>query len=458
MLVKGKVAEKERKEKNIKTYTCERHLTQEAHCQNGVDELVKLSSVFYDFRTTLFAQSAVNPTHKALEWLIHRYHIHQYNRDQFILLILPYHETRMFVRALQLVNLSDENDKWNWLALLQKRRIPMSSESLVARLSTDNELLKTLCNHVITATDTYSQQATCLSTLYAFYTTLVLGVIQQASTVTEVQINHILPALLRGLRSPITDFISSSYMIIATVTTKMMFNADTMEKLLLKTFKKTHLKKEATTLLLYLYQSPFNRLTVVPQSLVHRLSDLSWFVETVSDVCSTGVNASRFVVCFLLEACKIVTEDPQNTAGIQSTIDDMLVRVKLDNDAVDAILTSVLTCEFFKSEASKIAKDFLARFYQSFERSYPFKRKYAQASKANVKRFCEAEIQDQLIEMETILNKLDGVQNLSHILPMHIEEINNVQDNDLIVEDVLQNPPYTTQIMKISKKPTFIIK
>lgn len=151
----------------------------------------------------------------------------------------------------------------------------------------------------------------------------------------------------------------------------MNFNADTMEKLLFKTFKKTHLKKEATTFLLYLYQSPFNRLTVVPQSLVRRLSNLSWFVETVSDVHSTGANASRFVVCFLQEACKIVTEDPENTTGIQSTIDDMLVRVKLDNDAIDVILSSVLTCEFLKSETSKVAKDFLARFYQSFERSYP---------------------------------------------------------------------------------------
>lgn len=92
--------------------------------------MVKLSLLFDDFKGTLFAQTSVSferavqdaainkkldaeiskfllfltpyfllsATHKALEWLIHRYHIHQYNRDQFVLLILPYHETRMFVR------------------------------------------------------------------------------------------------------------------------------------------------------------------------------------------------------------------------------------------------------------------------------------------------------------------------------------------------------------------------
>lgn len=65
---------------------------------------------------------------------------------------------------------------------------------------------------------------------------------------------------------------------------------------------------------------------------------------------------------------------------------------------------------------------------------------YAQAFKANAKRFCEAEIEDQLIEIENIL---DGAcSNPSHVLSaVHIEENHNVQDNDLIVEDVLHNPP-----------------
>lgn len=44
----------------------------------------------------------LNACHKALEWLVFRYCIHQYNRDEFILLILPYHETRIFVRYVLL--------------------------------------------------------------------------------------------------------------------------------------------------------------------------------------------------------------------------------------------------------------------------------------------------------------------------------------------------------------------
>jgi len=102
--------------------------------QSGLEELQKLSSVFDEFQGTLFAQSSINferavqnatlnkqldaeiakflllatpyfllnACHKALEWLVFRYHIHHYNREQFMLLILPYHETRMFVRYVLL--------------------------------------------------------------------------------------------------------------------------------------------------------------------------------------------------------------------------------------------------------------------------------------------------------------------------------------------------------------------
>lgn len=98
----------------------------------GLKELIKLSNLFEEFEGTLFAQSSLNLeravqgsklnkkldaniekflvllapyflldySHKALEWLIRRFRIHQYNKDQFLLLILPYFETRMFARYI----------------------------------------------------------------------------------------------------------------------------------------------------------------------------------------------------------------------------------------------------------------------------------------------------------------------------------------------------------------------
>ncbi|KAG5331633.1 HEAT1 protein, partial [Acromyrmex charruanus] len=361
--------------------------------QSGLEELQKLSSVFDEFQGTLFAQSSVNferavqnvtlnkqldaeiakflllstpyfllnACHKALEWLVFRYHIHHYNKEQFILLILPYHETRIFVRALQLIDLSDENDKWHWLVPMQKRGIPLSSAILVNRLISDKGFLKTLCTHVTFATKTYSDKASCLTTLYSFYTTAVLGMIELI-TITEVEVNYLLPTLLQGLRSPILDFAASSYMIIAKLITKAKLNDDTIEKLLLTTFKNTYMKQEATIFLLHLYQS---QLIVIPQSLILQLSELPWFVTTIVATIQLGTNVSRFILHFLRAACQLISEN-----SVQNMLSNMLEHIRLDDETADAILAT-LTCDFKDKVLSSEIKSFLVRFYQNFERSYP---------------------------------------------------------------------------------------
>lgn len=221
----------------------------------------------------------------------------------------------------------------------------------------------------------------------------------------------------------------------------MKFNADTTEKLLLKIFKKTHLKEEATILLLHLYQSPINRLTIVPQSVVLQLSDLSWFVETIVKIHSSGTNTSQFIVCFLQAACQIVAENPENTVDVQNMISDMLTRLSLDNDAVDTILPSIHTYEFLKNEVSKTAKDFLAKFYKNLELSYPerfdkYLKKLMKQDDEDSKQtlhfltswpFCTSEAQD-FVE---ILNKLTHISAEQRIVALEIlAKINaNVPEN-----------------------------
>lgn len=97
---------------------------------SGLEELIKLCSEFNEFKKNLFSPSSIdlqrsvqdqrinnklnrdienflillspyfllNTAHKVLEWLIHRFQIHHYNKDHYLLLILPYHESRIFIR------------------------------------------------------------------------------------------------------------------------------------------------------------------------------------------------------------------------------------------------------------------------------------------------------------------------------------------------------------------------
>ncbi|XP_035743591.1 HEAT repeat-containing protein 1-like [Vespa mandarinia] len=371
--------------------------------QSGLQELIKLSNLFIEFEENLFARSSMNlersicdvkinkrldsaiekflillspyfllnTAHKALEWLIYRFHIHQYNKDQFLLLILPYHETRIFARALQLIDLTDPTDKWRWLKPLQKPGVPLASNTLINRVSSDNGILKNMCTHVITATKTYSEQATSLSTLYSFYTTVLIGVIDCSSTITEVQTGHILPTLLKGLASTIPDFAASSYMILSKLLTKVKLKDDTMEKLLLKTFKRPCLQLEAMLLLLFLYDSAFCRLTYMYGSVVRRLAELPWFIEMIIKLQSSGINVTRLIVPLIQTACHEILIDTKETLSVQNMVNNMISSIKLEDNAVDTLLSSILKKNFSENDVSKEYKDFLVHLYRSLERGYP---------------------------------------------------------------------------------------
>jgi hypothetical protein len=47
----------------------------------------------------------LKPSGKALEWLIRRFRIHEYNVDAIIRAIIPYHETALFVTMVSILEI-----------------------------------------------------------------------------------------------------------------------------------------------------------------------------------------------------------------------------------------------------------------------------------------------------------------------------------------------------------------
>ncbi|XP_011505568.1 PREDICTED: HEAT repeat-containing protein 1 [Ceratosolen solmsi marchali] len=371
---------------------------------SGLEELIKLCKTFEDFKKTLFAQSSINlersvqnekvnaklnieiekflvllspyfllnTAHKALEWLIHRFHIHQFNKDHYLLLILPYHESRMFIRALQLLDLSNLSDKWYWLKAVQKSRSPLPPLSLMNRVANDNGFLKLICNHVTFATNVYLDRANSLNTLYAFYATVLVGSIEHSSIITDVQFNHILPALLKGLSSQIPDFLASSYMIFAKLITKINLRDETMNRLVLKSIKKPVLTQELVLLILFLYDNPFNSLSAVSTNLMLKFSNRSWFVDTIIKVKNSGVQILKFIILLLDTAIKFIK---QNSSGddcrVKKMVNDIFTQIPLDENEVLLILKSTLINNIVSEEVDSNVKDYFIDLYRSVERKYP---------------------------------------------------------------------------------------
>ncbi|XP_063979468.1 HEAT repeat-containing protein 1 [Diachasmimorpha longicaudata] len=371
--------------------------------KNGLEELIKLSSVFKEFESTLFAQSAINlersvqdakfnkrldtgiekflvflspyfllnTAHKALEWLIYRFHIHQFNKDAFLMLILPYHETRMFVRALQLVELKNQADKWHWLQPLQRPGVPLSTMTLVNRVAVDNALLKLLCNHVVQATVVYDNEAASLSTLYAFYTTAIIGSIERTSKISEVQINYLLPSLVKGLSSTVIDFIAGNYMILVQLSRKTKLTTTTVEYLMARALKNPTLKHDLILLICSLYEGSYNRPNSIADKIVLRISGFDWFCDEISNVKSEGVKVTKFLVPLVESAIKIVLKNPRENGGIRRMVNDIFQKIQFDDIEVEVILRNTLKPNLISEQLNEEGKMFLSALFNSLEIRYP---------------------------------------------------------------------------------------
>ena len=76
---------------------------------DSIDSFMSLLSPFFLMR----------PAHKALELLVRKYRVHEYNVEALIACVLPYHSTKTFVRAVQLLNLK-KHPRWAFLSAVQK--------------------------------------------------------------------------------------------------------------------------------------------------------------------------------------------------------------------------------------------------------------------------------------------------------------------------------------------------
>lgn len=157
---------------------------------------------------------------KALEWLVNRYHIQQFNISALVMCVLPFHDTKIFVRAVQLLNLKSPYSQWHWLRSIQKPGITLPRSTLLNACAKDIGLLKLICTNLEKATKVHSEKKSVLNVFIAFFTTTIIGMIEQMNGISEEQLAIILPSLLSGLVCKFPDLKAGCYMIIAQLNRK----------------------------------------------------------------------------------------------------------------------------------------------------------------------------------------------------------------------------------------------
>uniref|UniRef100_S4RN64 HEAT repeat-containing protein 1 n=1 Tax=Petromyzon marinus TaxID=7757 RepID=S4RN64_PETMA len=234
----------------------------------GLEELAGIEPAFDDFRDTLFSEASkrmersvqsrdvnarldesialflarlspfflLRPAHKCLEWLLYRFHIHQYNTEALIGCVLPYHETKVFVRVVQLLKISEPTHRWHWLHPLQKPGVPLSRSTLVMHCYKDLGFMDFICGLVTHAVQVFGEQpsAACqLRVLFSFYSSTLVAALE-ADRVTDTVVAKLLPHVQKGLRSGLTDYWASSLMLVAQLAVRATLEQSLAETLTLQ--------------------------------------------------------------------------------------------------------------------------------------------------------------------------------------------------------------------------------
>ncbi|KAG0240188.1 HEAT repeat-containing protein 1 [Actinomortierella wolfii] len=223
---------------------------------NGIAELKQLDDRFGAFEKTLFSESMksfdrtvqskddnakldesitlflrqlspyfmLKPAGKALEWLIRRFRINEYNIDAVLHAILPYHETALFVTMVSILQI-DEASRWAFLRPIRKSKQPLDRSVLIQNMTKDRSLVEFVCDTVLQAVN----RRTSFKTLVSFYAAVMLQYIASVPVVSDEVLTAVFPYVLEGLKSKGSpEFQIASYMIIsqiaerATLTTEVL--------------------------------------------------------------------------------------------------------------------------------------------------------------------------------------------------------------------------------------------
>lgn len=244
--------------------------------KTGLEELGNIDSHFFEFEKTLFSENfkaiertqqpkefnekldkkikeflvflspyfLIKPAQKTLEYLIRRFRVHVFNVDDLVACIMPFHETNLFARVLQILTLKKQNSKWEWLLPVQKTGSPLSKITLIQHCVHNSSFQSFICELIPKAIEISSGKSVDkLKTLFSFYASVLLGIVESSKNCTEARVGKILPYIYKGLKSEIDDYKSSSYIILSQLCLSSTFEEAVALALVVQICKVSHKSK-----------------------------------------------------------------------------------------------------------------------------------------------------------------------------------------------------------------------
>ncbi|XP_038109025.1 HEAT repeat-containing protein 1 homolog [Culex quinquefasciatus] len=349
---------------------------------SGLQELVQLNLAFLQFEDTLFGKTSIDlqrsvenkelnrkldasirkfffhlspyfmlqPAHKCLEWLIRRYSIHEFNRADFVNLILPYHETLIFVRCVQVLHIAGKNDPFAWLHGVKKSGAPLAKKSIVNHAAGSLGFLRSYGEFLEQAVAELDNRANVLQAMIAFYCTTTIGVLDGADQVGENLVVAIIKTLVKGLSSKALDFTAASYMIVGHLVSKATLAKKTLEKILQRLAVQMHpsLTGNAVMLMVLILQTQQEQIGELSDAVIATIMSAKWLPQALGRVKQEGVSVVTLLRAVLGKCLSKICRQDEDLELCKRFCEGLLLEITLTEDEARVVIQSVLDSYFHK--------------------------------------------------------------------------------------------------------------
>ncbi|KAM4715615.1 LOW QUALITY PROTEIN: HEAT repeat-containing protein 1 [Anableps anableps] len=381
----------------------------------GLEELLGIEPAFLEFQDTLFSPASLTlersvqskevnekldagislfltrlcpyfllkPAHKCIEWLVHRFHVQLYNPDSLLACALPYHDTNLFVRVVQLLKLKEATNRWNWLQCLQKPGVPLSRGTLITHCYSDLGFMDFICTMVTRSIQAYSGHSESFSQLrviFSFYASTIVPALDAVDKVSDSIIAKLLPYVQKGLKSSLSDYKAATYMIVCQLAVKVVMEASLVDSLAVhiskSLLKEPVLAKEGMGCLTVLLQNQKEG-SVGPRAL-RSLGSMPALVATLQ-VMAARHDVSPLLQYLLPHLVRGVFCDSSDEKGTerQNVLESILKSIPLTKD-LDRTIAQLLLEEYL-NQTERSAEDMLALNQRLLPLVRLFESRYCQA-------------------------------------------------------------------------------
>lgn len=338
---------------------------------SGLQELIEINSALAEFESTLFDYSSkdvqravetkdvnvllnknikrflfqlspyflIPSTHKCLEWLIRRFNINLYNKEEFLMLILPYHQTNMFVRCIQTMKFDDPADKWYFLGDVKKSSTPLSKYAIWNHAASFPAFLEFVGKFTYEAIKEFGPRSGTLQTMISFYLTTVVGTLEQASVVNENIILAVVKYLIKTYKSNVIDYTAAGYMITAHLLTKSKLIVKVLVEIMDRILSNVHPQLSQNVFLIFvlMFQTQSNELEINNAAL-EKLMEFKWSLKVLGQIQSEGKSTINFQKALIKAIMKKIQNKDEKYQKSKEFCENLFQEIEFNDEDAGTII------------------------------------------------------------------------------------------------------------------------